>query len=580
MNNQGLPEIIRDLPQVWKGLGRNRQILIGGAAGVVAISLIFALLVLRQPETVALYSNLDQQDASAIVAKLKELETPYTIADGGTTIRVPRDSVAELRLQLAGLGIPAGSAGASVGMELFDKTNLGLTDFAQRLNFQRGLEGELARTISRLAPIESARVHLVLPEERLFTAQQKDATASVVLKLKPAAKLADDQVSSIQHLVAKSVEGLKPENVAIVDINGNTLGTLGLNGGAGKPSDKQLAARLEVQHQRETELEHKIQSLLDTVLGPNHAVVRASVALDWDQVEQQIETFSPNDLPAQVRSQRETRENVAGQGADGAAPAGVPGAEAIPTYQGEDAGAAGQNATYQRSDVTTNYEISSEKQQIVRAPGEIKNIGIAVTVDQSVQAAQVDQITQLVTAAAGLQAQRGDQISVVSLPFDDTLEVQTAKLQSDQQRMEWIELGAKLAGVLVALGGLFVLFRYLTRSVRPREAMALPSAQAARLDGARGLLPDGTALPGDEAAPALLTDAETALAQAQIEAVQTANQVMRKQAARQARSEVEAAQRKMARESVVQLAKTKPEALAAMLTAWLQENDGPPSSGK
>ncbi|MBI3974308.1 MAG: flagellar M-ring protein FliF [Chloroflexi bacterium] len=605
MNNEAFAQTIRDLPRVWQTLGRTRQMILGGMAAALVIAVAGAVLYVQRPQAVPLYTNLSEQDASAIVAKLKDLKVSYAIADGGSTIRVPQDAAADLRLQLAGQGLPSGTGVGMVGMEVFDRTSLGITDFAQKLNYQRGLEGELTRTIRRLSAVEDARVHLVLPQERLFTSQQKEPSASVMIKQRAGARLADDQVSSIKFLVSKSVEGLKPENVAVVDFNGNTLGRLD---SPEQARDKQALTRSEMQRQRETEMEKKIQGLLDQVLGPNHAVVRASIALDWDEVEQRTETYSPGNTQPQTRSQKDLRENFTGQGVDIAPPVGVPGTQAnIPSYQ---ASQAGQNSNYQRSDVTTNYEVSSDKRQIVRAPGDVRNLGIAVMIDQTVQA-QVDQITQVVTAAAGIQPQRGDQVSVVSLPFDNSLAAQLKKQQDEQRLMEWYQLGAKILGVALAFGGIFFLFRYLVGTVKPKEQPALPGAEPVALPGGTAaLLPDSLVQAQLAEAmhalapPSTLVDREALAAQIrreleaefraqyggrdtaarreveQAEREQQEQERIEQERIERERQEAELARRQQMRESVVQLAMEKPDVLAEVLASWLDQGYATATSGR
>ncbi|NDE06918.1 MAG: flagellar M-ring protein FliF, partial [Chloroflexi bacterium] len=251
-------------------MGRGRQL--GFVVGAVAVfaALFAAFVYLQPPATVPLYTNLAEPDAAAVVGKLRELKVAYSITDGGSTVRVPNEQAADLRLQLASAGLPNGSGVGVVGMEVFDRSNLGITDFAQKLNYQRGLEGELMRTIGRLSAVDQARVHLVLPQDRLFAAQQRDASASVVLKLKAGAKLTEEQISSVKFLVSRSVEGLKPENVGVVDTAGNTLGKADTADGA---RDKQAGMRVEIQHQRELEIERKVQNLLDQAIGKGRSVV-------------------------------------------------------------------------------------------------------------------------------------------------------------------------------------------------------------------------------------------------------------------------------------------------------------------
>ncbi len=571
MNSESLTRLIGELPRVWQGLGRTRQLLAAGAAGAFVLVLLGAALYLQRPRYVPLYTNLSAQDAAAIAAKLKEQKVPYQLTDGGATILVPQDAAPDLRLQLVSQGLPSGSGVSLVGMEVFDRTNLGITDFAQRLNYQRALEGELTRTISRLSAVQSARVHLALPQDRLLTSQQQPPTASVVLQLKPGAKLSNDQVSSIKLLVSKSVEGLQPENVAVVDTNGNALGDLS---SPQELRDKEAAARMEVQRQREADLEKKIQGLLDTVLGPNHAVVRATVDLDWNDVKQDIETFSPSNTQPQVRSQQDEREQFNGQGVAAVPPVGVPGTQSnVPSYQ---AAQPGETSSYQHSKVTTNYEISSDKQSIVRAPGTVKSIGIAVMIDQSVKAAQADQISQAVAAAAGIQPARGDQVAVIPLPFDEGLAAQLKKQQEEQRNMEIYQLSIKLAGVALAFIGIFFLFRYLLGTLRPKVPPALPAAEPVSLPGgAAALLPPSAVEEHVAEAAAMLPDWARPIDRAAIEAqvrqeIEAELRARQEQEAIQQQREAELAHRQQIRESLINLASEKPDVIAEVLSSWLE----------
>ena len=580
MNSEGISQSVRDLPMVWQGLGRARQLVVGGVAAAVVAGIIAAAVFLQRPTSVPLYTGLADQDAASIVAKLRELKVPYTIGDGGGTITVPQSQAADLRLQLASAGLPSGSGVGMAGYELFDKTNLTLTDFAQNLNRQRAMEGELSKTIRRLSAIEDARVHLVLPEKSLFLNSQKDATASVVLKLKPAAKLSDDQVASIKFLVTKAVEGLKTENVAVVDTNGNTLGKLDSPETA---RDKEANVRLEVQRQRESELEKKIQGLLVPVVGPNHAIVKASVALDWDQVQSKAVTYG-TPVP---RSQQDNRESYSGTGGADVAALGVPGTNSnIPTYQGTGAGA---NSAFNSSKLTVNNEVPQEERSVVRALGDVKNIGIAVMVDQAalgtdpaVRQAKIDAITRQVSSAASINAGRGDQVSVESMPFDDSTNAELKAQQEEQRKMEWIDLGLKVGGLALAVGGLFFLFRFLVGSVKPKP-LAIPAAEPASLPGgAAALLP---AAKLQEQAVALATQLgrdptelldPVALAQRRVD-----QQAAELEAAR-LRAEAEAKRKEQIRETVVKMALQKPDALTEVLANWLNQDGSKPAgaSGK
>ena len=574
MNSEGMSQSFRDLPQAIAGMGRGRQL--GFVVGAVAVfaALFAAFVYLQAPATVPLYTNLAEPDAAAVVGKLRELKVTYSITDGGSTVRVPNEQAADLRLQLASAGLPNGSGVGVVGMEVFDRSNLGITDFAQKLNYQRGLEGELMRTIGRLSAVDQARVHLVLPQDRLFAAQQRDASASVVLKLKAGAKLTEEQISSVKFLVSRSVEGLKPENVGVVDTAGNTLGKADTADGA---RDKQASMRVEVQHQRELEIERKVQNLLDQAIGKGRSVVKATVALDWDVVEQKVETFSPGTLQPQTRSQKDTRESFAGQGADAqAAAGGVPGTQAnIPTYQaGAAGGAGGGTSSYQKSEVTSNYEVSSDKRAISRAPGELKNVGIAVMIDQAVQNIQAEQLTQAVSAAVGLQPARGDQIAVVTVPFDTTMSANLAKTIEDEtaqaRQNDLIQMGVKAGGLVVALIGLALLFRMLSASIRPAGG-----AGVGGVDGA-GLLPDGkggvAALQSPEAIEAqisALMSGDAVELPPHVLASMSPEERAKYEASRVRSRQLSPSERARRREEVRRLAMEQPALIGETLSKWM-----------
>jgi len=548
----------------------------GGVAAAVVLGVIAAIFFLQRPTTMPLYTGLADQDAASIVAKLRELKVPYTITDGGSTISVPQSQAADLRLQLASAGLPSGSGVGMAGYELFDKTNLTLTDFAQTLNRQRAMEGELSKTIRRLTAIEDARVHLVLPEKSLFLNSQKDTTASVVIKLKPGAKLSDDQVSSIKFLVTKAVEGLKAQDVAVVDTNGNTLGKLDSPETA---RDKEANTRLEVQRQREVELEKKIQGLLVPVVGANHAIVKASVSLDWDQVQSKAVTFG-TPVP---RSSQDNRESYSGAGGADAAALGVPGVGSnIPSYQGQ---ATGTNSNFNSSKQTVNNEVPQEEKSVIRALGDVKNIGIAVMVDQAalgtdpaVRQQKIDSITRNISSAASINATRGDQVSVESMPFDDSLNAQLKAQQEEQRKMEWIDLGIKVGGLVLAVAGLFFLFRFLVGSVKPKQTATLGAEPVSLPGGVAALLPasklqeQAVALatqlgrdPTELMDPAMLAQRKAAADEAEAEAARS-------------RAEAEARRKEQIRETVVRMAMQKPDALTEVLANWLNQDGGKPAA--
>lgn len=393
---------------VWQRLRMPQRLAIIGAV-VVAIGIVITLIATTSSPTMhVLFSDLDPKDAAAIVEKLKEQNIPYELSDGGTAIRVPQSQVYELRLALAREGLPAGS---TVGYEIFDRTNLGMSDFVQKLNHKRALEGELQKTIASFDEVQKVRVMIVLPEKALFEKDQKKPTASVLLHLKNGRSLSKLNIEGIQNLVASSVEGLSPADVTVVDQHGQILSQA--------PRDNSTLAGLtatqyEQQQKVESYLTSRVQSLLDGVLGPGNSAVRVSVELDFTQREQTRENFDPDGQV--VRSEERIAEARRSQDSLD-----------YPAVNSE------SNATK----VRTNYEISRTVERIVGGVGTIKRISASVLVNGITKIVEQDgkkvaqytprsseelqKLTQIVRNAIGYDPERNDQVSVVNLPFDTTL---------------------------------------------------------------------------------------------------------------------------------------------------------------
>src|SRR5712691_9110414 len=324
------PPVLQPFQRIWSGLTQAQRIGFG-VVGAALIGLLFIVSTVgRGPDTAVAFSGLSTDDMAAIVTKLKDAKIPYELGDGGI-IRVPSGQVQDARLATAGMGL-SGKPATGSGFELFNQPSFGQTEFTQKVNYQRALENELARSIGQMAAVETARVHLVMPQQTLFTTQQKDTTASVMLKFKPGRRLDSAQSRSISNLIAGSVEGLKPQNLTIVDVNGNTL----TPDDSASSSTGLTSKQLETQRGYESTTERNLQAMVDRVLGSGKATVRVAAVMNWDQTEQTSETFTPGDpnLP-QVRTTHAISESTA-PGA--AAVGGVPGAAsnngAVPTYQG------------------------------------------------------------------------------------------------------------------------------------------------------------------------------------------------------------------------------------------------------
>jgi flagellar M-ring protein FliF len=427
------------LRNLWTAQHRTTRILAGAFGAVLIVGLgIFAALRLHGPDYGVLFANLSADDASAVVTKLKDAKIPYQLSGGGTTISVPQENVSEERVLLAGDGILKGGGS---GYELFDKMNFGMTDFQEKIEKQRATEGELQRTIAGLTAVESARVHIAAPEASLYSSVQEPTTASVAIKTKPGMQLGPSEVRGVTQLVANSVEGLRPDNVTIVNSDGNVLvpsasdpsdPTLAAETGALKLTQEQLVAK---QH-FETNLQENIQGLLDSVIGPHRSAVRVATDMNFDANQVESKTYAPQGT---VLSQQNEKEAYAGAPPKAGAASGVPGTTSnVPTYQSAPA-ATGGSGNYKKSKATVNYDVNEQNSKHVDAPGKLTRESVAVLVNVPaattaapaggaapnaaiapqyvLSATDIAKIKNVVAAAAGIDPTRGDQISVEAIAF-------------------------------------------------------------------------------------------------------------------------------------------------------------------
>ncbi len=425
------------------------MMLFGVVAGTI-VGIIFLSGWLNKINYARLYSNLESAEAGEIVNYLNTNNVPYQITDNGGSIEIPSDQVYKVRLELASQGVP--KAG-TVGYSIFDQNNLGMTDFLQNLNFRRALEGELTKTIMQLSEVQAARVHIVIPKDRLFKEDKKEPTASVVLKLRNRAGLAKPQLAGISHLVASSVEGLNPQNISIIDYDGNLL--------SGGRESNQLAglssSQLEARQNVEMYLQDKAQSMLDGVLGAGKAFVRVTADLNFQQLERTSELFDA-DKPS-VRSEERTTSN---------------------SSTSDKAESAGENKQDDNSEtVVTNYELNKTVEHLVNAVGTIQRLSVAVTVDGSYQTPKVeegaeveekvyqprsqeelDRLAGIVKNAIGFDTQRNDQIEIINVPFDrEQVEVDREALDKMYEREMYMDIGKNVGLVLLALLSLLYLKR-------------------------------------------------------------------------------------------------------------------------
>jgi flagellar M-ring protein FliF len=440
-----------------------------------------------------LFTNLNPEDASGIVDKLKETKVPYETTGGGATVLVPSAQVHELRLQLATQGLPHGGG---VGFEIFDRTSIGTSDFVQKLNYRRALQGELARTIAQMPEIERVRVHLATPERRLFGNDDNRARASIVVSLRNGQALAKTQVNGIVHLVASSVEGLHIKDVTVVDGHGRLLSS----SAGGDEAAGLTGTQLEYQRTIEKDIETRIQTMLERIVGQNKAVVRVSSLLDFRKIETTEERYDPNGQV--VRSEQRGQEKS--NGVNGVA-GGVPGVQSNLPPVAEQEAAQTSSTTNQTKNETVNYEISRTVSRIVESSGSIKQLSVAVLVDGVYEAAKaadgkpaadqpkkyvarseedMKRIEEIVKKAMGYSAERQDQVQVTNVAFD---------IGTDEPSAQGIEAAADVANPFIpylryGVGGVFFLL-ILFMVVRPLLSMLGTSGAPAESVGVTPELP-------------------------------------------------------------------------------------------
>ena len=459
---------VRDqLGRIWASTGRVQRISVGVILAVAVLALGIFVAVSSRPAYVTVFTRLSPQDAASIVSKLKTTKVPYQTANGGKTILVPSSQADNARLSMASAGLPQSGV---VGYEIFDKTNFSTTDFTNQVDLLRALEGELDRTLGLLDGVQAASVHLVMPPQALFQQQQQPTTASVALQLKPGVKLTPGQTKAVTKLVSASVQGLTPQNVTVVDQNGNVL-TDELSANSAAAQQQVTQEQLQLQHNYDVQLQTELQSMLDRVLGPGQSVVKVNAAMNWDHFQSTSELFSPGNRPAIVRSQRQITENFQGSGTPPIG--GVPGTQSnVPTYQG--ATATGGPSQYNKTDNTQNFEISKSIEQLQKSPGSIQRLTVSAMVNTPLNQAGVDNLTRSLQAAVGYDPNRGDLVTVTSLAFNTQPNTAAAAAAAAAQRQQLIQRIAEGAGVaLVALVLLFF-FRGLVMSLRPAEVELLP----------------------------------------------------------------------------------------------------------
>jgi flagellar M-ring protein FliF len=487
---------MNQLTQAVTGLSLSQKISIAAAAVLTVAGLYSFVRWKHESDFRPLYTSMAAEDAAAVVQKLRETGVEYRLSESGSSVSVPSTRLADSRLALAAAGLPKTGR---IGFELFDKSSFGATDFVEHINYKRALEGELERSMMSLAEVEEARVHLTLPKDSVFLEQQQPAKASVVLKLRPGAQVSAQNVAAMTNLVASAVEGLAPEGVSVVDMNGNLLSRPRRSDAA---DGSQLNTEaLEVRQQIERDLVAKIHATLEPLLGADRFRAGASVECDLSSGDQQEETFDPTHS---VMASSQKTEDVMERGGSGS---GVPGtASNLP--RGGSGPTPNAGGTTRRTESMT-YQTSRMVKHTRIPQGVIKHMSLAVLLDQAVhwegqgasrqrifeppKPEMIQSLKGLIAAATGLNMERGDQLIIESLPFESTQNAEPPAPPAKKQKPvpvpvdpAWLQFVNKYRdlGAMVAMGIALIAFvlRMVTGMFRgkgeraPETVRELPAA--------------------------------------------------------------------------------------------------------
>jgi flagellar M-ring protein FliF len=477
---------LRELPRLIAALPAGvRLVALLGAVGAIAVGVWSAVSQSEQYQYA--FTNLTPEDSAEAAGALKAAGLPFRLEAGGTALAVPAPKVYDARLLLAGAGLPRGGG---VGFEIFDRGDLGVSEFTQKVNLRRATEGELARTISRLSEVRSARVHLTLPEKSLYRDQDRPAAASVVVNLQPGRTLGERELAGIRHLVAAAVPGLVPGGVAILDGRGQVL-----------TSEGALGEAVSFQRRLEHDLEERVVDLLGQAVGAGAVVARITAAIDANEVQTSAQVVDPDS--AAVRSERKLSQQMT---ADGSSNGGVAGAAANQPLAAPGPGVAGRGRSQSNTDdQTRNFDVTTTTTTTVTRVPRLQRISVAVLVDgkdgKPRPEAELTRLGDLAKRAVGFDAERGDTFEISSSPFVRAEEGPTQAAPKPS-----VIDHPLVRTVLVGVGGLLALL-IVAFAFRGRPGVAgsglpmAPGSRVAELEAA--LAREAAGLPGGPARPAL-----------------------------------------------------------------------------
>ncbi len=493
--NTSFAQIGQQLLATWKQLGLNQRISIVLASTVVLVGLGSLVFWSARQDYGLLYGNLEDTEAAKVVSALDENKVPYRIGKNGRSIYVPTDKVHVMRMQLASRGIPRGEG---VGFEIFDKPNFGISDFVQRANYLRAVQGELARTISQLDEVEASRVMIVMPENRLLIDNQKRPTASVFIKVQGNTRLDAQAVSSIRFLVANAVEGLQPSSVTVVDNHGNVLSEIGDEDSMAGLSSSQLAARRNLEHY----LAQKAEGMLEAVLGPGQAVVRVSADINYDTLSRVEEKYDPDGQVLRSSTiNDEKTDTLAGTGGGGLVGVSINASTAETNFASS--GPVNNNRLTKKT-TENQYELSRVTSNLVQASGGIKHLSAAVFVAAKTEAGtngvrqivprktqELEKLQRIVQSALGIQTgsdqTRQDEITLEEIPFNDQPIVElTKQLDRQEQHELWWRLAKQVGYPVLGVAMLLLFWRSLKRTNAESIPIGVPLGNGALHGNGRG----------------------------------------------------------------------------------------------
>lgn len=522
---ENLRHLGQQLAEIWKQLGINQRVSVVLGAGVVIAGLVGLTLWSNRPDYVLLYGKLDDGEAAKVMAALDDAKVPYQTGRGGTSILVPSDKVYQMRAQLAGKGIPRGEG---VGFEIFDKPNFGISDFVQRANYLRAVQGELARTIGQIDMVESARVMIVMPENRLLVDSQKKPTASVFVRTRSNGQLPGSAVNSIRFLVANAVEGLQASSVSVVDNLGNVLSVNEEENSVAGMSNNQLTARRNL----EQYLSKKAEGMLEKVLGPGQAIVRVAAEINWDTITRTEEKYDPdgqvarsttlNDETTTTTTAAGGDSNATGAGNNAGGPAGVASNSTGDNGNSATPQANSSNSQTKKKVTQSQYEVGRTSISTLLSAGGLRRLSAAVFVAQKFEGEgkdrkavvrtddEMQKLKRIVQSAVGIvenDPTRKDELTLEQLPFNEQPAIDLSqRLETDGNRQFYWEVGKNVLFAVVALVMFMVFLKLLKKTSSSDIPITMPDGSAATAySGTEGGDGDGGSSWRKDAKPGVVT---------------------------------------------------------------------------